>query len=280
MERRTRQADGHAARKARRGPRRGQEHHRLRRVRRPGGIDGLLHITDMAWRRAPSERGGSGRPEPRRQSILSSTPEKNRVSLGIKQLGDDPWLGVSRRYPNGHAPVSKITNIADYGGVRRDRSPRHRRPGARRPRWTGRTRTSPRKIVTQLGEEVEVMVLDTDDEDTRRISLGMKQCKPNPWGSPRRQRGDRVKGPIKFDHRLWRVRRPGGRHRRPPLVHLSDLSWSEAPAGPPCATTEGPGGRGESCSRIDRRRARAHLAGHQAARRDVHEATRPSMTAA
>jgi len=161
--------------------RRGQEHHRLRRVRGSGRYRRLVHITDMAWRRVkhPSEVCTSVRNwKPR---SCATTLQKNRVSLGIKQLGDDPgW--ASPPLPAGHPHVRQGREPDRLRRVRRNRG-RHRRPGARlRNDWTNKN-VSPSKIV-QLGDEVEVMVLDID-EDKRRISLGMKQCKSNPWKTSR-----------------------------------------------------------------------------------------------
>ena len=189
-----------------------------------GGIDGLLHITDMAWRRVrhPSEvvtvrRGLSAK-------VLKFDAEKNRVSLGIKQLGDDPWHGVSRRYPNGTRLFGKITNIADYGAFVEIEPGIEGLVHVSEMDWTNKN-VAPAKVVS-LGEEVEVMVLEID-EDKRRISLGMKQCKANPWEefSATVKRGDKVKGPVKsitdFGVFIGLTAGIDG------LVHLSDLSWHE-----------------------------------------------------
>ena len=189
-----------------------------------GGIDGLLHITDMAWRRVrhPSEVVQVG--QELDAKVLKFDAEKNRVSLGIKQLGDDPWLGVSRRYPNGTRLFGKITNIADYGAFVEIEPGIEGLVHVSEMDWTNKN-VAPSKIVT-LGEEVEVMVLEID-EDKRRISLGMKQCKPNPWEefSETVQRGDRVKGPVKSITDFGvSIGLNGGTDG---LVHLSDLSWSE-----------------------------------------------------
>ena len=158
-----------------------------------GGIDGLLHITDMAWRRVrhPSEVVQVG--QELQAKVLKFDAEKNRVSLGIKQLGDDPWHGVSRRYPNGTRLFGKITNIADYGAFVEIEPGIEGLVHVSEMDWTNKN-VAPAKVVT-LGEEVEVMVLEID-EDKRRISLGMKQCKANPWEefSTTVQRGDREIG--------------------------------------------------------------------------------------
>jgi small subunit ribosomal protein S1 len=198
-----------------------------------GGIDGLLHITDMAWRRVrhPSEVVTVG--QELTAKVLKFDAEKNRVSLGLKQLGDDPWHGVSRRYPNSTRLFGKITNIADYGAFVEIEPGIEGLVHVSEMDWTNKN-VAPAKVVT-LGEEVEVMVLEID-EDKRRISLGMKQCKANPWEefSSNVKRGDRVKGPVKSitDFGVF-VGLSAGIDG---LVHLSDLSWHE-PAKPPCATT-------------------------------------------
>src|SRR5213083_3626533 len=161
-----------------------------------GGIDGLLHITDMAWRRVrhPSEVVQVG--QELTAKVLKFDAEKNRVSLGIKQLGDDPWMGVSRRYPTGTRLFGKITNIADYGAFVEIEPGIEGLVHVSEMDWTNKN-VAPSKIVS-LGDEVEVMVLEID-EDKRRISLGMKQCKANPWEefATTVQRGDKVKGPVK-----------------------------------------------------------------------------------
>jgi small subunit ribosomal protein S1 len=189
-----------------------------------GGIDGLLHITDMAWRRVrhPSEVVQTGQEIDAK--ILKFDPEKQRVSLGLKQLGDDPWLGVSRRYPQGTRMFGKVTNIADYGAFVELEPGIEGLVHVSEMDWTNRN-VAPTKVVT-MGEEVEVMILDID-EDKRRISLGMKQCRPNPWQefAQNTQRGDRVHGPIKSitDFGVF-VGLAAGIDG---LVHLSDLSWNE-----------------------------------------------------
>ncbi|MCB2003973.1 MAG: 30S ribosomal protein S1, partial [Rhodoferax sp.] len=143
-----------------------------------GGIDGLLHITDMAWRRVrhPSEVVTAG--QEIMAKILKFDTEKNRVSLGLKQMGDDPWLGVNRRYPQGTRMFGKITNIADYGAFVELEPGIEGLVHVSEMDWTNKN-VAPSKIVT-LGEEVEVMVLEID-EDKRRISLGIKQLQADPW---------------------------------------------------------------------------------------------------
>ena len=189
-----------------------------------GGIDGLLHITDMAWRRVrhPSEVVQVG--QELTAKVLKFDAEKNRVSLGIKQLGDDPWMGVARRYPQGTRLFGKVTNIADYGAFVEIEPGIEGLVHVSEMDWTNKN-VAPAKVVT-LGEEVEVMVLEID-EDKRRISLGMKQCKPNPWEefSTTFKRGDKVKGPVKSitDFGVF-VGLAAGIDG---LVHLSDLSWHE-----------------------------------------------------
>ena len=161
-----------------------------------GGIDGLLHITDMAWRRVrhPSEVVQVG--QELQAKVLKFDAEKNRVSLGIKQLGDDPWAGVSRRYPTGTRLFGKVTNIAEYGAFVEIEPGIEGLVHVSEMDWTNKN-VAPSKMVS-LGDEVEVMVLEID-EDKRRISLGMKQCKANPWEefAETVKRGDKVKGPVK-----------------------------------------------------------------------------------
>jgi small subunit ribosomal protein S1 len=189
-----------------------------------GGIDGLLHITDMAWRRVrhPSEVVQVG--QELSAKVLKFDAEKNRVSLGIKQLGDDPWHGVSRRYPSGTRLFGKVTNIADYGAFVEIEPGIEGLVHVSEMDWTNKN-VAPSKVVT-MGDEVEVMVLEIDEEK-RRISLGMKQCKPNPWEefAGNVKRGDKVHGPIKsitdFGVFVGLAQGIDG------LVHLSDLSWNE-----------------------------------------------------
>ncbi|MBD3894217.1 30S ribosomal protein S1 [Hydrogenophaga sp.] len=189
-----------------------------------GGIDGLLHITDMAWRRVrhPSEVVHAG--QEITAKILKFDTEKHRVSLGLKQMGDDPWMGVARRYPQSTRLFGKITNIADYGAFVELEPGIEGLVHVSEMDWTNKN-VAPSKLVS-LGDEVEVMVLDID-EDKRRISLGMKQCRANPWHefAEGTKRGDRVKGPIKSitDFGVF-VGLAAGIDG---LVHLSDLSWNE-----------------------------------------------------
>ncbi len=188
-----------------------------------GGIDGLLHITDMAWRRVkhPSEVVQVG--DEVEAKILKFDQEKNRVSLGIKQLGDDPWNGLSRRYPSGTRLFGKVANLTDYGAFVEIETGIEGLVHVSEMDWTNKN-VHPSKVV-QLGDEVEVMVLEIDEE-RRRISLGMKQCKSNPWDDfeSSHKKGDRVSGQIKSitDFGVF-IGLPGGIDG---LVHLSDLSWT------------------------------------------------------
>ena len=190
-----------------------------------GGIDGLLHITDLAWRRVkhPSEVLSVG--DEVTAKVLKFDQEKNRVSLGLKQLGEDPWVGLSRRYPPGTRLFGKVTNITDYGAFVEIESGIEGLVHVSEMDWTNKN-IHPTKVV-QLGDEVEVMILEID-EDRRRISLGMKQCMPNPWDefSMNHKKGDRVSGTIKSitDFGVF-VGLNGGIDG---LVHLSDLSWTAA----------------------------------------------------
>ena len=189
-----------------------------------GGIDGLLHITDLAWRRVrhPSEVLEQG--QEITAKVLKFDQEKNRVSLGIKQLGEDPWIGIARRYPQGTRLFGKVTNITDYGAFVEIEAGIEGLVHVSEMDWTNKN-VDPKKVV-QLGEEVEVMVLEIDEE-RRRISLGMKQCKPNPWEefAATHQKGDTVKGQLKSitDFGVF-IGLEGGIDG---LVHLSDLSWTE-----------------------------------------------------
>ncbi len=189
-----------------------------------GGIDGLLHITDMAWRRVrhPSEVVQAGQEVTAK--VLKFDADKQRVSLGLKQMGDDPWMGVARRYPAGTRMFGKVTNIADYGAFVELEPGIEGLVHVSEMDWTNKN-VAPSKIVA-LGDEVEVMVLEID-EDKRRISLGMKQCRANPWHefAEATKRGDKVKGPIKSitDFGVF-VGLAAGIDG---LVHLSDLSWNE-----------------------------------------------------
>jgi len=187
-----------------------------------GGIDGLLHITDMAWKRVkhPSEVVSVG--QELEVKVLKFDRERNRVSLGLKQLGADPWEDLARRYPPGTRLFGRVTNIADYGCFVEIEEGVEGLVHVSEMDWTNKN-VNPHKVV-QIGDEVEVMVLDID-EDRRRISLGLKQCKPNPWAefAENYQKGDRVSGQIKSitDFGVF-IGLPGGIDG---LVHLSDLSW-------------------------------------------------------
>ena len=189
-----------------------------------GGVDGLLHITDLAWRRVrhPSEMLTVGQEVTAK--ILKYDQDKNRVSLGIKQLGDDPWVGIARRYPPNTRLFGKVTNLTDYGSFVEIETGIEGLVHVSEMDWTNKN-VAPSKVV-QLGMEVEVMVLDID-EDKRRISLGMKQCKANPWDEFARthQKGEKLTGAIKSitDFGVF-IGLPGGIDG---LVHLSDLSWQE-----------------------------------------------------
>jgi small subunit ribosomal protein S1 len=189
-----------------------------------GGIDGLLHITDLAWRRVkhPSEVLTVG--DEVEAKVLKFDQEKNRVSLGMKQLGEDPWVGISRRYPAGTRLFGKVSNLTDYGAFVEIEAGIEGLVHVSEMDWTNKN-VHPSKV-TQLGDEVEVMVLEIDEE-RRRISLGMKQCKPNPWEefAMNHKKGDRVKGAIKSitDFGIF-IGLPGGIDG---LVHLSDLAWSK-----------------------------------------------------
>ena len=188
-----------------------------------GGIDGLLHITDMAWKRVrhPSEVVNVGDEIDVR--VLRFDRERNRVSLGLKQLGDDPWVNISRRYPQGTRLFGKVSNVTEYGAFV------ELEPGVEglvhvsEMDWTNKN-VNPAKIVA-IGDETEVMVLDIDEE-RRRISLGMKQCTSNPWEAfaGTFKKGDRVTGTIKSitDFGIF-VGLDGGIDG---LVHLSDISWN------------------------------------------------------
>jgi len=187
-----------------------------------GGIDGLLHITDMAWKRVkhPSEVVKVGDEIDVR--ILKFDRERSRVSLGLKQLGADPWQAISRRYPPNTRIFGKVTNIADYGCFVEIEEGVEGLVHVSEMDWTNKN-VNPAKVV-HVGQEVEVMVLDIDEE-RRRISLGLKQCKANPWKefADNYNRGDKVAGQIKSitDFGIF-IGLPGGIDG---LVHLSDISW-------------------------------------------------------
>jgi small subunit ribosomal protein S1 len=189
-----------------------------------GGIDGLLHITDMAWRRVkhPSEVVNIG--DEIDVTVLRFDKERQRVSLGLKQLGSDPWVDLAARYPEKARMVGKVSNIADYGCFVELEQGVEGLVHVSEMDWTNKN-VHPSKVV-HLGEEVEVMVLDIDEE-RRRISLGMKQCKANPWDefASTKAKGDKVVGNIKSitDFGIF-VGLEGGIDG---LVHLSDLSWDD-----------------------------------------------------
>jgi small subunit ribosomal protein S1 len=189
-----------------------------------GGVDGLLHITDMAWKRIrhPSEMVNVGDEVGVR--ILKFDREKNRVSLGMKQLGDDPWVNIIRRYPEGARVMATITNLTDYGCFAEIEEGVEGLVHVSEMDWTNKN-IHPSKIVS-VGDETEVMVLDIDEE-RRRISLGVKQCRPNPWEEFSIQHGksDRISGNIKSitDFGIF-IGLDGGIDG---LVHLSDISWNE-----------------------------------------------------
>ena len=190
-----------------------------------GGIDGLLHITDMAWKRVkhPSELLTVG--EEIKVKVLKFDREKQRVSLGLKQLAEDPWMNVARRYPVGTRLAGKVTNITDYGCFVELEEGVEGLVHMSEMDWTNKN-VHPSKVVN-LQEEVEVVVLDIDGE-RRRISLGVKQCRQNPWEqfSSTHQIGDKVKGAVCSitDFGLF-IGLEGGIDG---LIHLSDISWSEA----------------------------------------------------
>ena len=190
-----------------------------------GGVDGLLHITDMAWRRVkhPSEVLNVG--DEIDVKILKFDRERNRVSLGLKQLGEDPWIDIARRYPQRSRIFGKVTNVADYGCFVEIEPGVEGLVHVSEMDWTNRN-VHPSKVV-HVGQEVEAMVLDIDQE-RRRISLGMKHCQPNPWEefAIRFNKNSKVQGIIKSitDFGIF-VGLEGGIDG---LVHLSDLSWSSA----------------------------------------------------
>ena len=189
-----------------------------------GGIDGLLHITDMAWKRVkhPSEIVNVG--DEIDVKVLKFDRERNRVSLGIKQLGQDPWADLARRYPSNTRLFGKITNIADYGCFVEIEEGVEGLVHVSEMDWTNKN-VNPSKVV-HIGQEVEVMVLDIDEE-RRRISLGIKQCYANPWDefAATHNKSDRVAGSIKSitDFGIF-IGLDGGIDG---LIHLSDISWNE-----------------------------------------------------
>ena len=190
-----------------------------------GGIDGLLHITDLAWRRVkhPSEVLEVGQEV--EAKVLKFDQDRSRVSLGMKQLGEDPWSGLARRYPARTRLFGKVTNLTDYGAFVEIEQGIEGLVHVSEMDWTNKN-VHPSKVV-QLGDEVEVMILDID-EDRRRSSLGMKQCQANPWEefAANFNKGDKLTGAVKSitDFGIF-VGLPGNIDG---LVHLSDLSWSES----------------------------------------------------
>lgn len=189
-----------------------------------GGIDGLLHITDMAWRRVrhPSECVEIGQEV--KVKVLKFDKEKNRVSLGMKQLSEDPWQNIARRYPAGTRVFGKVNNLTDYGCFIEIEEGVEGLVHVSEMDWTNKN-VNPSKVV-QLGDEVEVMVLEIDEE-RRRISLGMKQCQTNPWDefAATHNKGDKITGKIKSitDFGIF-IGLDGGIDG---LVHMSDISWTD-----------------------------------------------------
>ena len=189
-----------------------------------GGVDGLLHITDMAWKRIrhPSEMVNVGDEVDVR--VLKFDREKNRVSLGMKQLGEDPWVDIIRRYPEGSRVTATVTNLTDYGCFAEIESGVEGLVHVSEMDWTNKN-IHPSRVVS-VGDETEVMVLDID-EDRRRISLGIKQCRPNPWEefSISHAKNEKITGNIKSitDFGIF-IGLDGGIDG---LVHLSDISWNE-----------------------------------------------------
>lgn len=190
-----------------------------------GGVDGLLHITDMAWKRVkhPSEIVNVG--DEILVKVLKFDRERTRVSLGLKQLGEDPWVAIAKRYPEGHKLSGRVTNLTDYGCFVEIEEGVEGLVHVSEMDWTNKN-IHPSKVVN-VGDEVEVMVLDIDEE-RRRISLGLKQCKANPWQSfaEMQAKGDKVTGKIKSitDFGIF-IGLEGGIDG---LVHLSDISWNAA----------------------------------------------------
>ncbi len=189
-----------------------------------GGVDGLLHITDMAWRRVrhPSECVNIG--DEVEVKVLKFDKEKTRVSLGMKQMGEDPWKDIARRYPAGTRVFGKVNNLTDYGCFVEIEEGVEGLVHVSEMDWTNKN-VNPSKVV-QLGDEVEVMVLEIDEE-RRRISLGMKQCRTNPWDefAATHNKGDKISGKIKSitDFGVF-IGLDGGIDG---LVHTSDISWNE-----------------------------------------------------
>lgn len=190
-----------------------------------GGVDGLLHITDMAWKRVkhPSEIVNVGDEIP--VKVLKFDRERNRVSLGLKQLGEDPWVAIAKRYPEGIQLSGRVTNLTDYGCFVEIEEGVEGLVHVSEMDWTNKN-IHPSKVVN-VGDEIEVMVLDIDEE-RRRISLGLKQCKTNPWQqfADTHNKGERVEGKIKSitDFGIF-IGLEGGIDG---LVHLSDIAWNSA----------------------------------------------------
>jgi len=190
-----------------------------------GGIDGLLHITDLAWKRIkhPSEILSVG--DEIEARVLKYDQEKNRVSLGLKQLDDDPWVGLNRRYPVNTRLFGKVSNLTDYGAFIEIETGIEGLVHVSEMDWTNKN-IHPSKAV-QLGDEIEVMILEID-EDRRRLSLGMKQCQTNPWNefSTKHNKDDKISGSIKSitDFGIF-IGLDGGIDG---LIHLSDISWTES----------------------------------------------------
>lgn len=189
-----------------------------------GGVDGLLHITDMAWKRIkhPSEIVNVG--DEINVKVLKFDRERNRVSLGLKQLGEDPWINIKGRYPESTRVPAKVTNLTDYGCFAELEEGVEGLVHVSEMDWTNKN-IHPSKVV-DVGDEIEVMILDIDEE-RRRISLGIKQCQQNPWEefSQNYNKGDRISGKIKSitDFGIF-IGLEGGIDG---LVHLSDISWNE-----------------------------------------------------
>ena len=189
-----------------------------------GGIDGLLHITDMAWKRVrhPSECVEIG--QEIKVKVMKYDKDKNRVSLGMKQMGEDPWQNIARRYPAGSRAFGKVNNLTDYGCFVEIEEGVEGLVHVSEMDWTNKN-VNPSKLV-QLGDDVEVMILEIDEE-RRRISLGMKQCKANPWDefAATHNKGDKITGKIKSitDFGIF-IGLDGGIDG---LVHMSDISWAE-----------------------------------------------------
>ena len=190
-----------------------------------GGVDGLLHITDMAWKRVknPAEIVNIG--DEIEVKVLKFDRERNRVSLGLKQMGDDPWADLTKRYPEGTKLKGRITNLADYGCFAELEEGVEGLVHVSEMDWTNKN-VHPSKLVN-IGDEVDVVILDIDTE-RRRISLGMKQCQPNPWEqfAATHNKGDRVAGTIKSitDFGIF-IGLEGGIDG---LIHLSDISWTDS----------------------------------------------------